>query len=113
MRRRFAIANAAAVFDYSLGVESSINPEASGSVEDLISPHWAGISTLAHGPGCCGVVGPVPSATLDKRCQLQQQGKNSKTYFGVKGYEMGPSKEAQITGATAGFRGPRTNFDSA
>jgi hypothetical protein len=38
------------------------------SIEDLISPHWAGISTLAVAPGCCGFVGPVPSATLDKRC---------------------------------------------
>src|ERR1700756_3457937 len=38
------------------------------SIEDLISPHWAGISTLAVAPGCCGVAGPVPSATLDKRC---------------------------------------------
>src|SRR5580700_10212142 len=38
------------------------------SIEDLISPHWAGISTLAVAPGCCGVAGPVPSTTLDKRC---------------------------------------------
>ncbi|MGB9309083.1 MAG: hypothetical protein WCC15_00110, partial [Candidatus Acidiferrales bacterium] len=27
------------------------------SIEDLISPHWAGISTLAVAPGCCGVAG--------------------------------------------------------
>ncbi len=28
----------------------------------------AGVSTLAIAPGCCGFFGPVPSATLDKRC---------------------------------------------
>lgn len=39
------------------------------SAEDLIYPHRAGISTLVLGPGCCGFVGPVPSATLDKRCR--------------------------------------------
>jgi hypothetical protein len=28
----------------------------------------AGVSTLAIALGCCGFFGPVPSATLDKRC---------------------------------------------
>src|SRR5208282_2815498 len=32
----------------------------------LSLPYWAGSSTLALGPGCCGFKGPVPSATLDK-----------------------------------------------
>ena len=65
---------------------------------------------MAHGPGCCGVVGPVPSATLDKRCQLQQQRKNSKTYFGVKGYETLPGKEARISWAVAGSLETKTTL---
>ena len=33
----------------------------------LISPRvGAGVSTTAYEPGCCGIVGPGPSATLDK-----------------------------------------------
>lgn len=49
------------------GSESSV--DRIRSAEDLIYPHRAGISTLVLGPGCCGFVGPVPSATLDKRCR--------------------------------------------
>jgi hypothetical protein len=59
------------------------------SVEDLISPHWAGISTLALAPGCCGVSGPVPSATLDKRCRFQQQEKLNKVASEVKKRNIG------------------------
>src|SRR5271170_248988 len=41
---------------------------------DLGALLWAGISTLAIAPGCCGFLGPVPSATLDKRCRLSSTG---------------------------------------
>ena len=47
----------------ALGV---IVPTALGQLGTLSLPHWAGSSTLAFGPGCCGFIGPVPSATLDK-----------------------------------------------
>jgi hypothetical protein len=44
------------------------------STEALISPgDRAGGSTAAQGPGCCGIVGPVPSATLDKRLRHRAQ----------------------------------------
>lgn len=33
----------------------------------LSLPYRAGSSTWTLGPGCCGFIGPVPSATLDKR----------------------------------------------
>ena len=39
---------------------------------------------MAVAPGCCGFSGPVPSATLDKRCWLQQQQKHNKTKSAVK-----------------------------
>ena len=55
----------------SLGVRNVVRP--SGLPRLFISPGYrAGSSTLARRlllslrPGCCGVVGPVPSATLDK-----------------------------------------------
>src|SRR5580693_7927429 len=67
----------------SLGVESSID-RGSGQSRILSLPTWAGISTLAVAPGCCGFSGPVPSATLDKRCRLKQQPEHSKTKTGVK-----------------------------
>jgi hypothetical protein len=69
--------------NFSLGVESS-RSRSLGPVEDLISPHWAGISTLAIAPGCCGVVGPVPSATLDKRCRIRQRDNDNKSGDRVK-----------------------------
>jgi hypothetical protein len=37
-----------------------------GQCGTLSLPYRAGISTWAHGPGCCGFFGPEPSATLDK-----------------------------------------------
>src|ERR1700684_2980820 len=71
------------LFKFTLGVESSID-RGSGQSRILSLPTWAGISTLAVAPGCCGFSGPVPSATLDKRCRLQQQRKDNKTKTAVK-----------------------------
>ena len=68
---------------FNLGVESSID-RGSGQSRILSLPTWAGISTLAVAPGCCGFSGPVPSATLDKRCRLQQRTQNSKIERPVK-----------------------------
>src|SRR5580700_8463763 len=70
-------------FNFNLGVESSID-RGSGQSRILSLPTWAGISTLAVAPGCCGFSGPVPSATLDKRCRLKQRPKHNKTKIGVK-----------------------------
>jgi len=70
-------------FNFNLGVESSID-RGSGQSRILSLPTWAGISTLALAPGCCGFNGPVPSATLDKRCWLKQRMQNSKTGSAVK-----------------------------
>src|SRR6266436_8239614 len=47
----------------ALGV---IVPTALGQLGTLSLPHWAGSSTMAFGQSCCGFIGPVPSATLDK-----------------------------------------------
>jgi hypothetical protein len=70
-------------FNFNLGVESSIDRD-SGQSRILSLPTWAGISTLALAPGCCGFIGPVPSATLDKRCWLKQRMQNNKTGMAVK-----------------------------
>src|SRR6202046_4655993 len=70
-------------FNFNLGVESSIDRD-SGQSRILSLPTWAGISTLALAPGCCGFIGPVPSATLDKRCWLKQQMQDNKTGIAVK-----------------------------
>src|SRR6202142_2755257 len=64
-----------------LNLQSAPEP---GSNEDLISPHWAGVSTLVLALGCCGFAGPVPSATLDKRCLRKQQPKIIKSNYEVK-----------------------------
>jgi len=61
---------------WELNLQSTGVPVSRGS---YLSPLWAGISTLAVAPGCCGFTGPVPSATLDKRCQLQQRKNHIKT----------------------------------
>jgi hypothetical protein len=63
-------ANAAAELAWTSVWELNLQRPLERSIEDLISPHWAGISTLAIAPGCCGFKGPVPSATLDKRWWL-------------------------------------------
>src|SRR6202044_3393884 len=65
--------NAAAVLAWTSVWELNLQRPLERSIEDLISPHWAGISTLAIAPGCCGFVGPVPSATLDKRWWLASE----------------------------------------
>src|SRR6266404_8084151 len=53
----------------ALGVRLLCRPRL-GQLGTLSLPHWAGSSTMALGPGCCGFIGPVPSATLDKcRCR--------------------------------------------
>src|SRR5450755_2026255 len=70
-------------FNFNMGVESSID-RGSGQSRILSLPTWAGISTLAFAPGCCGFNGPVPSATLDKRCLLKQRMQNSKIGNAVK-----------------------------
>ena len=70
-------------FNFNLGVESSIDRD-SGQSRILSLPTWAGVSTLALAPGCCGFIGPVPSATLDKRCWLKQRMQNNKTGMAVK-----------------------------
>ncbi len=66
-----ANANASAVVNCSLGVESS--RPGFRSTEDLISPHWAGISTSWHMDQVAVAKGPVPSATLDKRWWLASE----------------------------------------
>ena len=65
--------NAAAVLASTSVWELNLQRPLERSIEDLISPHWAGISTLAIAPGCCGFIGPVPSATLDKRWWLASE----------------------------------------
>src|SRR5580658_10497806 len=65
--------NAAAVLAWTSVWELNLQRPLERSIEDLISPHWAGISTLAIAPGCCGFIGPVPSATLDKRWWLASE----------------------------------------
>jgi hypothetical protein len=45
----------------------SSGPTGSGQPRTLFLPCRAGSSTGALPPGCCGFIGPVPSATLDKR----------------------------------------------
>src|SRR5271155_880152 len=82
--KKSAYADATPVFYFTLGVESSID-RGPGQSRILSLPTWAGISTLAVAPGCCGFTGPVPSATLDKRCRFQQRKNHIKTKSGVKG----------------------------
>src|SRR5580658_2079285 len=86
-------------FNFTLGVESSID-RGPGQSRILSLPTWAGISTLAVAPGCCGFSGPVPSATLDKRCRLQQQRKHNKTKSAVK------SELCERTGTLASQQSP-------
>ena len=61
--------DACAGLNFSLGAKFFCRSRWGDQLRFLSLPYWAGSSTLALGPGCCGFVGPVPSATLDKRCR--------------------------------------------
>jgi hypothetical protein len=52
-------------FNFSLGVESSMT--GAGQLRILSLPTGQELAPWQLQPGCCGVSGPVPSATLDKR----------------------------------------------
>jgi hypothetical protein len=69
VRAGHARLNACLGFSFSLGAKFFRCSRWGDQLRFLSLPYWAGSSTLALGPGCCGFVGPVPSATLDKRCR--------------------------------------------